>query len=425
MTDTTYQDFNINIKNKKYDKKTLSFELSGHETYGLDKSIVNGIRRSLLMNIETCAIKETDVIINKNKTALHNEFLKHRISLIPLYINPNSNDKYLLFKLKVKCDDADIKNITVDMFDVYRLNKESLHQLKIQEDMDYIPDKDNIELLLKEVNTQYYDTDKPLSDKEKEDIFRPFKFNKMSSYFLLTELKKLDSDEDFEELELYCITSVGTGQIHSQYNNIPTAVYTFKRDEKMFAKVLKDKIQINKIKDVEKYSRELYLSESERYFHRDNQNEPYWYTFTITSNHFKDSKELFIESIDKLIQNLENIGFNLKNMIDEESDEEYYKFENVKENIYKIILQNENDTMGNIIQSHICNKFISKETIVQFCGYKRPHPLKNEIFFKVMIKQNEHRENQRKNLIVGFFNNAIKDLVEIFTMIKNKANKQL
>ena len=42
-----------------------------------------------------------------------------------------------------------------------------------------------------------------------------------------------------------------------------------------------------------------------------------------------------------------------------------------------------------------------------------------------MIKQNEHSENQRKNLIIGFFNNAIKDLVEIFTIIKNKANKQL
>jgi len=425
MTDTTFQDFSIEFKNKIQIKKELSFEIKGHESYGLDKSIINGIRRSLLMDIDTCAIKQEDIVININKTALHNEFLTHRISLIPLYVDPKSVDRYLLFELKVKCNDVDIKNITVDMFEIYRLNKESLHQLKIQEQMDYLSDEDNMVKKLEEINKEYYDMDKPLSDIDKKKLFRPFEFNKMTSYFLLTELKKLNSDEDYEEIELYGITSIGTGKIHSQYNNLPTVLYTFKRDDKMFQKVLGDKIKINKIKDVDRYTKELYISESERYFYRDNQNEPYWYTFKITSNHYYDSKEVFIQTIDNMISNLENIDFNLKNILDEELDENIYKYETVKDNIYKITLQNQDDTMGNIIQSHMCNKFITKETIVQFCGYKRPHPLTNEIFFKVMIKQNEHSENQRKNLIIGFFNNTIKDLVEIFNQIKIKANKQL
>ena len=49
---------------------------------------------------------------------------------------------------------------------------------------------------------------------------------------------------------------------------------------------------------VEKYSKSLSLSEGERYYHRDNNNEPYWYNFKLQSHHYHDSKTVFIKSIE-------------------------------------------------------------------------------------------------------------------------------
>ena len=38
---------------------------------------MNGIRRTLLTDIKTCAFNDENIVININKSSLHNEFLKH------------------------------------------------------------------------------------------------------------------------------------------------------------------------------------------------------------------------------------------------------------------------------------------------------------------------------------------------------------
>ena len=47
---------NIDI-NEKSNKNHLLFEIKGNEEYGLDKTIVNAIRRTLLSSIETYAFR--------------------------------------------------------------------------------------------------------------------------------------------------------------------------------------------------------------------------------------------------------------------------------------------------------------------------------------------------------------------------------
>ena len=421
----TFQDFSVKFhKSDKHLKNELSFELEGDEVYGLDKSIVNGIRRTLLTDIKTCAFNENNIIVNTNRSSLHNEFLKHRISLIPLYINPIEYE-YLLFELKVKCNDETIKNITVDMFNIYKVNADTKHQLQKQEQMDYILDEDNMREKLKKVDTTFYDMDSPLSNSDKKKIFRPTEFNKMVSYFLLTELKQLNSEEEFEEIELYCIPDIRSGRYHACYNNLSTVVYSFKHNEKMFASVLHDKIKINKIKNVDEYTKSLFLSEGERYYYRDNNNEPYWYNFKLTSNHFFDSKDVFIQSIDILINRFNYIQENIKN-IQDESMETDYTIERLKNDLtYKLNLPNEDDTTGNIIQCHVVNKFIDSDSYMQFCGYKRPHPLKNEIFINVMIKPNENSEPQRINFIIKFFVDVIEDLMSLLKIFKDTSINKL
>ena len=90
MTDT---DRVFEITNVQHDKGALEFVLSGSREYGLDKSVANAIRRTLLNDIPTVAFEvdegvDQDITMVKNDTALHNEMMMQRIGLVPLYLNP-------------------------------------------------------------------------------------------------------------------------------------------------------------------------------------------------------------------------------------------------------------------------------------------------------------------------------------------------
>ena len=114
----------IKIENTKYDDETIDFTISGDRETGLEKSIVNSIRRILLTEIPCVAFrcdegKPSDLEMETNKTSSHNEFILHRISLIPLFINPFEYKKDYLFQLQVKHDgDKPYIFVTSDMFEI-------------------------------------------------------------------------------------------------------------------------------------------------------------------------------------------------------------------------------------------------------------------------------------------------------------------
>ena len=82
------------------DPETLKFQAED-----VDCSLLNALRRIIIGEVPTMAFRteygrESDIKILKNTSALHNEFLAHRLSLIPIHydytkfsdFNP---DKYL------------------------------------------------------------------------------------------------------------------------------------------------------------------------------------------------------------------------------------------------------------------------------------------------------------------------------------------
>jgi DNA-directed RNA polymerase subunit L len=435
IDNSTYQDFQIIIDKKdvKQNKKTLKFDIKGNKEYGLSKSLINGIRRTLLTDIDTVAIDVKDINIITNNGKLHNEFLKDRISLIPLYINPETYHRNLLFKLHVKVTDTQVLNITADMFDIYPLKEK--YELMIEEQANKeVPIEDNIYTKIETMSTEFYDMDNPISNEKKANIFRPFIFkNNDPSYYLITELRNTNSTEVNEEIELYCCPTIGVSKDHARWNNIPLAVYTFKKDPELFEKVMNEKMTLEKVKNKEVYIEEHKISEGERYFHKDNQLEPYWYDFSIQSNHIYTPKELLLLSIDRLMYKFNNIEKRLlvlKNKAmkpndDEEEDnsiEDGYKFTKLKvDNTYSLFMVDENDTAGNIIQSHAVDKFITDTSYVTFCGYKKAHPLINEINFSFLVSPSDNNEQQKKIYIISFLINVVKDINQIFNKIKEEA----
>ena len=423
----TSTDFSVKYLNVKENKNNLDFEISGNNEYGLNKTIVNAIRRTLLIDIDTVAFNPEDIIIKTNNSALHNEFMKHRISLIPLYIEPEDYYKNYLFILKVKNTDKSIMSIRANDFEIYELKDEIKKKVEEQDKLNYVSDEDNIFKNLNNISTEYYNLDKPLPNSKKKEIFRPFEFNEEFSYFLLTELKLTGSDDDIQELEIYCSPSIGRSRQHARFNNLSKVVYSFKKNKEIFDKVVQDNIKLHKIKggDVATYRKSLELKEGERYFYKDSINEPYWYNFSITSNHVKTCKEVYLQSLDILMNSLTHIIENFKIMVSN-PEESLFSFDRLKnEMTYQIIMLKEDDTTGNMIQAHMVNKFMDNKSLIQISGYKKPHPLTNLIVFNLMIKPTEYTELQKKTYIAEFFTKVCKDLIDILDIMKREASKKL
>ena len=219
--------FDVKYKSLKKNKNELIFDIEGNKKYGLDKSIINSLRRNILTYIEAISFRPENITIVKNNTSLHNEFIKDRISLIPLYLYPETYDNDYLFVLNVANKDKPILEVTSDNFDIYSINEHSKYLINKQKSMDFVPDDENIYIKINENPKEHFNMSEPLS-KEKRKIIRPFIHKNKKYFILLTELKLNNSEVDIEEIELYCIPSKGIGLEHARFNNVSKSIYTFK-----------------------------------------------------------------------------------------------------------------------------------------------------------------------------------------------------
>ncbi len=373
-------------------ENSLTFDFKGDPKYGLDKTIVNGIRRILLSSLPSVAFRLTgenpDLEITINNTSLHNEYLLHRFSLIPLYINPLEWHKDLLFKLGVKNTTNILQQVSAKDIEIYPV-KESI-MAKCRRENDYS--------ILEIVNKENYDLTKPLEEKDKKKIFRPFEIDDITEYCLITELASNQSEENISELEIFGSPSISTGNENVCWQCVSCSTYSFKKDEKLFVKAAKEKMIINNIDSSREadFVKELNIEEGERYYHRDVNLQPYWYEFRIDSqgyyppNMTDKGDGLLVQTTDLLVKIFEGLKSEFRNLLDPDSDSIMVikKKDENNDLVYKIIVTGGDDTIGSILQAHISNKLINSDSILSLCGYKKLHPLEEVITFTVALNTN-------------------------------------
>ena len=104
----------------------------------LDVSLVNGIRRTIIADVETAKfdvesgkINNPNLMIRENTGAMSNDYLAHRISLVPIHINSLKKDieqtvdfdlSKLIFTLDIHNSDAEMEssiNVTTGDFKIF------------------------------------------------------------------------------------------------------------------------------------------------------------------------------------------------------------------------------------------------------------------------------------------------------------------
>lgn len=383
----------INIKDSNDE---LSFELKGDESLGLDKSIMNGIRRTLISSINTVSFDNIHIL--ENNTSVHNEYLKQRVSLIPLNIDPDKYKNDYLFMIDVKNDkDEPVLKVTTNDLNIYPLKKTSVY-------------KENVTI-------DDYDLDNKLSDKLKNIIIKPFKIRDIISYIFITELKSTNSNEK-QSLKLYAIPNVGNGYKHAKYNNISNCIYTFHIDEEQFNESLNDQIKIKNIdkEQLDGFKDDYRFENIERFYHRDINTEPYWYDFNITGYHYYSPIILYKQSINIIINKLKDCiqEFDKILLVDVESKFTYTK----KDKLFVIKMPEYDDTIGNIIQSHVSK--LNDKSFINICGYRKPHPLEFYIELNLSPKEMYSNDNQTLNMLIQSLNNIILKIIDILNEINNK-----
>lgn len=318
------------IKNINTTENSLKFEIDNHSN-NFKISFTNALRRIILSEINTWAIDEHKIEFIENNSILNNEFLKHRLGLIPIASHKNLNYENLVISCNVKNDEETIKSIYVSDFEIYDEVLDETYDIK-----DFVK-YPNI-LFAKLQNNEYFSFNARLSNKTPQEG-------------------------------------------GAQYCPVSTCIVTFKHDENDLK---------NNIQQIEKNEQQSFIiNNKEKIYQRNNQGNPLIYEINIETIGFYENKTIIEKGLTILEEKI--------NLYDESSKD--IELEN---GFYILKIDNQNDTLGNLISS-----YINDEKDIQFSGYIIEHPLYENIILK--IKTDLNKTDLLK--LISEKNNYIKELI--------------
>ena len=339
------------FKNYNYDKYSQkhSFDIEN-----LDLSVINGIRRIILTEIPVVGFygeEETSIEMITNTGPLHNEFMKHRIGLIPINVDEDITDNY---------EDDDYK---------FELNVNNTGSTTIN-------------ITTANINGSYKNKD--LSITELKELFPTNPITKEN--ILITRLRPN------EELHFNATAIKRTAKLNASFSSVSLANFYFIE---------------NDIESSKKYN----ILDKHRSFHKNEYGDPTLIKFEIESVNKLSYKYLFSKSIEILINKLEKL-------IDDINNNEIM-IEPVPNNPFSVNfhINNEDDTLGNVIQSILHNKYIRstnkfKDIECTYIGYICPHPLKQLMIIRITL-ENQTNEDIFKDFLIENSNEIIKYLKQI------------
>ena len=360
--------------NSKNDDDMLSFTLSG-----INVSLANAIRRTILSDIPLVVFKTSPNEENKsniisNTSRLNNEIIKQRLSCIPINIKDYEN-----FPLKNYILEVNVENITDTTM--------------------YVTTQD---FVIKDLTTN-----KPLSESKMKEIFPP---NDYTGYYIdFVRLRPKISDElPGEKIHLTCEFSIGTSKEDGMFNAVSTCSYGYSIDVAAQDAELERKKQ--GWKDEGKNNAEINfeadnwkLLDGLRVTKKDS------FDFVIQTIGVYDNYELVNKACEILIQSFDKIDTLI------EKDELEIKIsQNTMSNCYDIILENEDYTIGKVLEYFLYSKFYETKTLT-FCGFKKMHPHDTESIIRVA-----YLNAIDKSTIKGHLKECIEDSKQVFMKIKKE-----
>jgi DNA-directed RNA polymerase alpha subunit len=343
---------------------------------GVNVSVANAVRRTLLSDIPTVCIHTETYETNQcdiqiNTTRLHNEILKQRLSCIPIHIQELDilPGKYIL-ELDMQNDTENMIVITTEHFKIR--NKE---------------------------NGNY------LTEGEVRKIFPP---NSKTNYFIdFARLRAKISDTiPGERLKLTAEFSVHTAKDNSMYNVVSKCSYGNTPDltkAKLIWEEYEDTLRAEQMTadEIDIKKKNFYLLDANRQCIENS------FDFIIQTIGVYDNKDLVKKGCvilkKKLTDMIQGIDSNTVPIMISETTIDF---------CYDIVLENEDYTLGKLLEYFLYEKYFIKDKLFTFCGFKKFHPHNTESIIRVA-----YNENVDKRLVSQHLRIACVDSIELFDKI--------
>lgn len=329
----------------------------------INVSLANSIRRVILSDIP-CVVFET-LPHEKNKSTFYvntskfnNEILKQRLACIPIHIDDLDMpiDDYIV--------EVDIKNNTDSVIYV------TTADFKIR----------NIK------------TDKYLQDDVLKQIFPPDPITNQYIDFCRL-LPKLADNIPGQHLKFSCKFSILTAKENGSYNVVSTCAYRntpdyvkIEQEEKLVIDQLKSKHEDEEMLNLE--LNDWRTLTAKRIFQANS------FDFTIKSLGIFSNKILLKKAINIIIDRLKNI-----NQIFTQTTKYINDSNTTIPNSYNIILENEDFTIGKIIEFVLYNNYYKTQETLSYCGFYKPHPHLNLSIIRIGFKTEQPIDSAQRFIV--------------------------
>jgi DNA-directed RNA polymerase subunit L len=347
-------------------------ELSSCHTFNInniDLAIINGIRRVILTDIPIPGIigeklenddPSVDIVINNG--ALHNEIIIHRIGLIPICLKEDEIDNYEDNSIQIELN---VKNATNKTMDVST--------------NDIIATRNNVNI----------------SKEELKDIFPANKISK--GHILITRLRT------GEQLHFKAKIVKRKGRDNASFNPVSLSNFSY-------------------IQDPKEADKKNNILDKERSYYKNKYGDPTRFKFDIESiNHNIGPKYLVSKSLDIIISKLEGLKKELNS--ETSAKVKIQQFQDI-EGTFEFIIEDEDDTLGNIIQSYIHNHYIRENKKYKdkisctFIGYICPHPLKSLMILRISLE--DVSDPKSPKVFASFLEENCSVIAEELTNLRNE-----
>jgi len=343
---------------------------------GLNVSLANAIRRTILSDIPTLVFYTETYNDNKcnilvNTSRFHNEIIKHRLSCIPIHMKELDllPDKYIL-EVDVKNESDSIIYVTTEDFRIR--NK---------------------------TNDNY------LTETETRRIFPPCPSTNCFIEFLRLRPKIGDSIPG-EHLKLTCEFSISNAKVNSMFNVVSKCTYSNSIDkeaaERAWEVVNSKLIEENMPEhEIEFQKKNFKILDAQRIYIPDS------FDFIVQTLGVYENNEIVKFACNILKQKLSGIvdAINSDMML-------IVRSENTIDHSYDITLENEDYTIGKVLEYILYEKYYMNEKILSYCGFKKMHPHDSDSIIRVA-----YFENLDKNMVREHLRVACKDAIEVFEAI--------
>lgn len=343
-------------------------------------SLANAIRRTILSEIQTVVIRtetyqDNQCNITINTSRMHNEIIKQRLSCIPIHITDLNTlpDKYIL--------EVDVKNETENIIYV------TTEDFKIKNKM----------------NGNY------LTKEETHKIFPPN--IKTNSYIDFVRLRPRISDTiPGEQLKLTAEFSISNAKQNSMFNVVSKCAYGNTPDSEKIIEEWNDieaKLRstgddgAQKNKEIEFQKKNFYILDAQRRYIPDS------FDFVIQTIGVFENKDILKMALtilhNKFAEFMKNLESDIVSILNSETTMDY---------CYDIIIEDEDYTMGKVIEFILYDHYYMGEKTIDYCGFKKFHPHDNRSTIRIAFTQPSDKSMVKQYLFV-----TCKKSTEIFHQI--------